>query len=351
MRVALLYNLAENAPQPKSNAPHDVLYELDHPGNVAAYKAALEAHGHIVFPMEGDAQLAQRLKDLAIDICFNTCEGFRGDSREAQVPALLEMLGYPYTGSKVLALALTLDKAMTKRVLAYHDLPTPAFQEFTSANEPLDPRLAAKFPLFAKPNSEGTGIGIDEQSILHDERELREQVAYLLNAYQEPVLVEQYIEGKDVTVGIIGNWPDLHIFPISMIDHSVYDETGVHVYGSVLKVDRADAYQYHCPALLPEALADELRRLAVAAMRVTGTLDFARVDFRTDQHDNNKPYILEINSLPGITPISDLTLMAQADGWTHADLVYSVFEAALKRLGLQLDLPAMIEQKEYVVVR
>ncbi|HEY4722932.1 MAG TPA: hypothetical protein VII92_13860, partial [Anaerolineae bacterium] len=215
MRVALLHNLAENAPQPKSNAPHDVLYELDHPGNVAAYKAALEAHGHVVFPMEGDAQLAQRLKDLAIDICFNTCEGFRGDSREAQVPALLEMLGYPYTGSKVLALALTLDKAMTKRVLAYHDLPTPAFQEFTSANEPLDPRLAAKFPLFAKPNSEGTGIGIDEQSILHDERELREQVAYLLNAYQEPVLVEQYIEGNDATIGIIGNWPDLHLFPIS----------------------------------------------------------------------------------------------------------------------------------------
>ena len=109
MRVAMLYNLAENAQQPKSNAPHDVLYELDHPGNVAAYKAALEAHGHVVFPMEGDARLAQRLKDLAIDICFNTCEGFRGDSREAQAPALLEMLGYPYSGSKLLALALTLD--------------------------------------------------------------------------------------------------------------------------------------------------------------------------------------------------------------------------------------------------
>ena len=126
MRIALLYNLAENAPQPDLNAPLDALYELDQPYNVAAYKAALEAGGHEVFPMEGDTALVQRMKDQAIDLCYNTCEGFRGDAREAQVPALLEMIGVPYTGSKVMTLALTLDKAMTKRILAYHGLPSPA---------------------------------------------------------------------------------------------------------------------------------------------------------------------------------------------------------------------------------
>lgn len=351
MRIALLHNLAENAPQSMLNAPHDALYELDHPHNVAAYKAALEAGGHEVFPMEGNADLVYRLKDLSIDLCYNTCEGFRGDSREAQVPALLEMLGYPYTGSKVMTLALTLNKAMTKRILAYHGLPTSAFQEFASADDPIDLRLAAEYPLFAKPNSEGTGMGISERSILHNESELRTQVAYLLQAYHEPVLVEKYVEGNDVTVGVVGNWPDLHIFPISMIDNSLYEVTGIHVYGSELKVDQADAYQYHCPALLPDELADELRRLAVETMRATNTLDFARVDFRLDRHNHNKPYILEINSLPGITPISDLTLMAQADGWTHADLVYSVLEAALRRMGLQINLPAKIVRKEYSWVR
>ena len=345
MRVALLHNLADNAPAVARDAPHDILYELDHPANVAAYMAALKARGHQVFPMEGDAYLARRLKDLSIDICFNTCEGYRGDAREAQVPALLEMLGYPYTGSRVLALALTLDKAMTKRVLTYHRLPTPAFQEFVGADAPIDPRLA--YPLFAKPNSEGTGIGIDERSILHNESELRERVAYLLDAYQQPVLVEQYVEGRDVTVGLVGNWPDLHIFPISMIDKETYEATGVSVYGSTMKVDQADAYKYHCPALLPERLANELRRLAGEVMRVTNPLDFARVDFRLDRYHDDQPYILEINSLPGITPISDLTLMAEADGWTHADLVYSVFEAALKRLGLQVPIPATIAPKEY----
>lgn len=347
MRVALLYNLAENAPQPNPSAPHDILYELDHPHYVTTWKQALEAGGHEVFPMEGDAGLTQHLKELSIDICYNTCEGYRGDSREAQVPALLEMLGYPYTGSKVLTLALTLDKSMTKRVLMYHGLPTPPFQEFTETGEPIDPRLAAEFPLFAKPNNEGTGMGIDERSILRDESELRERVAYLLDAYHEPVLVEKYIEGNDVTVGIVGNYPDLHIFPISMIDNALYEETGIHVYGSELKIDLGDEYKYQCPAQIPDTLASELRRLAVETMRVTGVLDFARVDFRLDRHDNNRPYILEINALPGISPISDLTLMAQADGWAHADLVYSIFEAALKRHGLQIDVP----QKEYVSVR
>jgi D-alanine-D-alanine ligase len=231
----------------------------------------------------------------------------------------------------------------------YHGLPTPPFQEFVNADDPLDARLAAHFPLFAKPNSEGTGMGIDDRSIARNEAELRERVAYLLEAYHEPVLVEKYIEGNDVTVGLVGNYPDLHLFPISMIDNSLYEETGIHVYGSELKIDLGDKYQYQCPARIPDELADELRRLAIETMRVTNTLDFARVDFRLDKNDNHQPYILEINSLPGITPISDLTLMAEAEGWSHARLVYSVLEAALKRYGLEITVP--LHEYEEVRVR
>ena len=194
---------------------------------------------------------------------------------------------------------------------------------------------------------------------MHDRRVLgslrlvhreRERVAELLAAYHQPVIVERYIEGRDLTVGMVGNGSDLHIFPILEVDKELFEETGVPVYGYELKVDLADVYKYHCPALIDEALASELRRLAVEVMRVTNTLDFARVDFRLDEHDNNQPYILEINSLPGITPISDLTMMALAEGRTHADLVYSVFEAAMKRLGLQID-PAVLKEKDYVRVR
>ena len=332
LRVALLYNLASNAPEPPTDAPPDYLYELDHEYNVAAYRSALEARGHIVFPMEGNADLPARLRAQPVDICFNTCEGFRGDAREAQVPALLELLGVPYTGSRVRTLSLTLDKPMTKRVLWYHGLPTPAFQEFESVDERLDARL--KFPLFVKPSSEGTGMGINGRSIVRTERELREQVAYVRVAYGQSALVEEYVEGRDVTVGMVGNWPDLHFFPLSMVDYSNYGDGAAPVYGAEYKVDRADEYLCECPARLPDPLAAELRRLAADTMRVTGTLDVARVDFRLNRHAGDPPAILEINSLPGITPISDLTLMAEVEGWTHADLVNSILDTALRRHGL-----------------
>jgi len=345
LRVAVLYNLKENAPSLNGSTPRDALAELDSMTNVQDYCNALRALGHEVVAFEGNAELPQRLAEHPVDICFNTCEGFRGDSREAQVPALLEMMGMPYTASRVLALAITLDKAMTKRVLHYYGLPTPAFQEFFAADQPLDPRLAERLcagrPLFVKPNREGTGIGIHSDNIITDETRLREKVAYLLKAYKESVLVEEYVDGRDVTCGLVGNLrpdgapdDDLHFFPISEVDYSVYPPGTEPFYSYKLKVDLADDYRNLCPAPLPDHIAAEVRRLTLETFRACGCLDVARVDFRLDVHNHLQPMILEINALPGLTSISDLTLCAQAEGWTHAQLVQAVFNAALKRLGM-----------------
>lgn len=354
--MALLYNLADNAPLLDVNAPADALDELDHEKNVAAYAAALEKAGHTVFPMEGDAALPTKLKKLNIDIAFNTCEGFRGDSREAQVPALLEMLGVPYTAAKVLGLALTLDKAMTKRVLMQHGLPTPRFQEFFSPRDPLDPTL--RFPLFAKPNREGTGKGITEKSILHSATELREYVEYLVKTYHQSVLVEEYVDGRDLTCGMVGNlaphalaapiplnalkpkdgqtgvdYEGVHFYPISEVDYTAYEPGTEPVYSNKLKVTLADKYRCLCPAPLSEDMAAEVRRLALEVFRHTQSLDMGRVDFRLDRR-SGVPMILEINALPGITPTSDLTLCVEAEGLTHADLVIAVMDAAIRRHGL-----------------
>lgn len=358
LRVALLYNLASNAPPLTGESPPDALDELDHQKNVEAYAAALRAAGHTVFPMEGDASLPVKLKRHKVDVAFNTCEGYRGDSREAQVPALLEMLGVPYTAAKVLGLSLTLDKAMTKRVLAHYGLPTPRFQEFFSADDPLDPTL--RFPLFVKPNREGTGKGITAKSIVNSDDELRDYVRYLINSYRQSVLVEQYINGRDLTCGIVGNlrpsalnqpippealrsknglgvdYEGVHFFPISEVDYTVYPPGTEPVYSNRLKVTLADSYRSLCPAPIPEEVAMELRRLTLEAFRRTQSLDMCRVDFRLDRRDG-QPQILEINSLPGITPTSDLTLCAEAEGWTHADLIVAVLNAALGRLGLLPD--------------
>jgi len=346
LRVAVLHNTKDAAPLNGHHAP-DALDELDTPRNVNDYCAALRALGHTVFDFQGDPHLPHKLREQQIDICFNTCEGFRGDAREAQVPALLEMMGMPYTASKVLALALTLDKAMTKRVLAYYGLPTPRFQEFHSASEPLEARLLAclkaGLPLFVKPNREGTGIGIYGDSVIRTEAQLREKVDYLLRTYDESVLVEEYIEGRDVTCGLVGNVrPNgdadadaLHLFPISEVDYSGYAPGTEHFYSHHLKVDLADDYHSFCPALLPADIAAEARRLTVETFRACGCLDVARVDFRLDVNNHLQPMILEINALPGLAWNSDLTICAEAEGWTHYQLLQAVFNAALERYDLR----------------
>jgi D-alanine-D-alanine ligase len=331
MRVALLVNLAQNAPPLDPNAPHDALADLDSEKTATAYEAALREAGHDVMMHEGNVHLPSWLAEVQPDICFNTCEGFRGESREAQVPALLEMVGAKYTGPGPLAAALTFDKPTTKRMLHYYDLPTPLFQVFESADEPL--RRDLQFPLFVKPAHEGTGMGIGNNSLVHNEKELRDSVAYSIEKYRQPALVETYIDGKDLTCGLVGNGKDVHIFPITEVDFSGYPEDLLPFYGSLQKIEYDHLYKNKCPAPLGDKLTNVVRQLTHQTFLVTGCRDFARVDFRLAE--DGTPYILEINGLPGITPHSDLTLMAKAEGWTHGDLVRSVLNAGLKRYGMK----------------
>ncbi|MBI1800391.1 MAG: hypothetical protein HYR71_02025, partial [Chloroflexi bacterium] len=202
LTVVLLANLKKNAPH-LPGEPLDAHDDLDSDKTLEALRVSIEAAGYRVVIMEGGVDIVPQLRRLKPDLAFNICEMHWGDSREAHVPAILEMLRIPYTFSKPLALALAQDKPMTKRVLAFHGLPTPEFQEFARADEPLDPKL--NFPLFVKPAREGTGMGVDGKSIVHSEAELRERVAWVIAAYREPALVERYIEGREITIGIAGN--------------------------------------------------------------------------------------------------------------------------------------------------
>jgi D-alanine-D-alanine ligase len=350
LHVALLANLKANAPR-LPRMPDDYWADLDSEHTIEAIAAALRQRGRRVTFLEGDATLYDRLRELQPDICFNICEGHFGDSREAQVPAILEMLRIPYTGSKVLTLALTLDKPMTKRVLTFHGLPTPPFQVFERADEPLDPELS--FPLFVKPSGQGTGMGISAQSIVRSERQLRAQVGRMLEAYQETVLVERFISGRDLTVGIVGNlqppvaWrtPEdeaaprvvrgLTFLPPLEIELGAYAEEEGRVYTGRAKVELADKLNYICPARLTPAQVEELNRLAAVTFRVTGCLDVARIDFRLDEAAGEEPYILEINPLPGLSPgISDLVIEAEAADIGHTELVNLILEAALERYGM-----------------
>ena len=250
-----------------------------------------------------------------------------------------------------MTLALSLDKPMTKRVLNYHDLPTPPFQAFERVNEPLNEDMV--FPLFAKPSREGTGMGVSSKSIVQSEDEMRDQVAHILERYKQPALVERYIEGREVTVGVVGNLvgpvsarrvprdegaprvqAGLRFLPPMEVDLKPFLDTDV-VYSNRLKVALADKLEYLCPAPLDEDLVDDLNWYTAAVFRVTGALDVSRVDFRLDVHDNWKPYILEINPLPGLSPgISDLVIEAAAEGVGHTELVNMILDAAFRRYGM-----------------
>jgi D-alanine-D-alanine ligase len=349
MRVAVLANLKKNAPKIEG-ATDDWWDDLDSENTIQALLGAIRSGGYESEFFEGDISLLDTIRKYQPDICFNISEGHFGDAREAQIPALLEMLRIPYTGSKVLSLALALDKPMTKRILHWHELPTPNFQTFEREDEPLNEDM--NFPLFVKPSREGTGMGVSSKSVVRNEKELREQISFITNKYQQTALVEEFIDGREVTVGMVGNligpvarrMPDdpdawriqagLRFLPPMEVDLKPYQESDA-VYSNRLKVALADQLTYLCPAPLEPKMVDELNYLAAAVFRVTGALDVARVDFRLDVNDNWKPYILEINPLPGLAPeISDLVIEAKAENISHTELILMILETALKRNNL-----------------
>jgi D-alanine-D-alanine ligase len=362
MRIAILANLKQNAPKWEGMTP-DQWDDLDSPKTVENLVKALEAGGHeaVFFEarIEPPHNLIEKLLEYKPDLCFNIAESHFGDSRESQIPAVLEMLRIPYTGSKVLTLALALDKPMTKRILYYHGLPTPEFQVFERADEPVDADLLneegeLRFPLFVKPSREGTSMGVTGESIVYTRAQLREQIARQQAQYNQPILVEHYIKGREITVGVIGNLrptqarrlsdrdalnghlPEgLTFFPPLEANVSAFPDSENGVYTNRMKVELADVYTYSCPAKIDAALEFELKKLTAAVFQVTGCKDVARVDFRLDADNDDKPYILEINPLPGMTPgFSDLCLEADAAGWTHEQFVNTIVDLAAERNGL-----------------
>jgi D-alanine-D-alanine ligase len=331
-RVALLVNTTNGRYELPPHSPPDALAEVDAANYIEAYSEGIRLAGGEPLVREGvpDLGVIEWLRQTRPDICFNVCEGFGGESREAHMPTLLEVLGLPYSGPTPLAAAVTQDKPTTKRLLASAGLPTPRFEVFECAEAARDCSLP--FPLFVKPKHEGTGMGIANKSIVTNPDQLRHQVQWVVRTYRQPALVESFVEGRELTCGVIGNNGDLRVLPILEVDFGGYPADLVPVYSSVHKNDLDHLFRYQCPAPLSEPIAEEIRRLTRATFQITGCRDYARVDFRLTP--SGELYILEINALPGITPRSDMTMMAKADGQTHAGLVAGVLGAALKRYRL-----------------
>src|SRR5512143_270450 len=201
-KVAVLANIKEKGKPLPADVPPDAGSDFDYIETINHIRAAIETGGHTTLFIPADANLPFALKEARPDICFNIAEGLGGDAREAQVPALLEMMKIPYTGSRVLTNGISLDKTLTKRIWRDRRLPVAPFQEFNVGDEPIRPDM--EFPLFVKPAREGTGMGVDLNAIVRDEKELRERVQYVTGTYQQPALVETFLSGREFTVGVLG---------------------------------------------------------------------------------------------------------------------------------------------------
>lgn len=368
MRIAVLANLMANAPTWKGMPP-DQWDDLDSPRSINGIVNALRGAGHTAEFLEASLHpshdVIQQLRDFRPDLCFNIAESHFGDGREAHIPSILEMLQIPYTGSKVTALALSLDKPLTKHVLAQYGLPTPEFQVFHRADMPLSSQFVdgagrLRHALFVKPCREGTSMGISAANIVRSVDELRTQVDRLIVRYRQPVLVERYIEGREVMVGLVGNIvmsgavsytdehglytripPGLTLLPPLEVKFEAFDAAEAGIYSNRIKtefaVSFAEDHRYYCPAPLDPDLAHTLNLMAVTTFDAIGCLDFARVDFRLDAHDGDRPYILEVNPLPGLSPgISDLVLQAEVYGWGYDELINRIVDVATRRQVVDL---------------
>jgi len=290
--------------------------------------AALKANGHQVVALEGDKDLIDRLEEFMPRVVhgeqpglvFNVSYGIQGQARYTHVPSILEMVGVPYIASGPLAHSLALDKIVTKMILRQNGLPTPDFALLQTPDSPI-PEM--RYPLIVKPRSEAVSFGL---KVVNDEEELRAAVKVIYDEFGQAVLAEQYIEGREINVGILGNDPP-EAFPPVQLD---FGNEGPAIYTYEDKTGRSGRTVDHiCPAPIGETLVAEAQQIAVKAFSAIGCSDCARVDMRLE--DDGHLYILEINSLPSLGEHGSYLVGAAAVGLDFKGFIGRLVEVASAR--------------------
>ena len=322
MLIGFTYDLRKDY-LAKGYSEEDVA-EFDSEGTIDAIAGTIESLGHKVVRIGNAWELCRRLvAGEKWDMIFNITEGLHGRSREAQVPAICELYNINYTFSDPLVCAATLDKAVTKRLVRDSGLYTAPFAVI---NE-LDDLAAVKpgFPLFAKPLAEGTGKGITNTSKIETPAQLRDVCAELLKRYKQPVLLEEFLPGREFTVGILGTGSDARVLgtmEIELVDASngsIYSYESKELCETLVRYTKAKGQ-----------MVAEVEKLALRSYQVLECRDAGRVDIRCDK--DGKPCFLEVNPLAGMHPShSDLPMIATQEGMSYPDLIDSIIKSAMKR--------------------
>jgi D-alanine-D-alanine ligase len=312
----------------------DLYAEWDTPATINAVRTAL-AEQHDVSMVEADEEAYMKIRDLRPDIVFNIAEGLIGVSREAQIPAMLEMLRIPYTGSDPLTLAICLDKSRAKEIMAFHGIPTPDFRVISNQEELSTVNIP--FPIILKPLHEGSSKGIFNNSVVNNHDELRNEAIRTLNRYNQPVLIEEYLSGREFTVAILGNGNNLSVLPIVEIKFDTLPSGVNPIYSFEAKWiwDRAEEPLeiFSCPADISITLKEEIEKICRQAFTLLRCRDWCRIDVRLD--GKGRPHIIELNPLPGILPNPDdnscFPKAARAAGISYNQLIQTVLLLAAER--------------------
>ena len=320
----------------------DEFAEWDSPATIAAVETALSPLGKVI-RLEANEDFPEKLRAAKPDIVFNIAEGFHGVNREAHVPAICEFFGIPYSGSDPFTLSLCLDKARTKETLSVRGIPTPKFFVVETLAE-IESRTAdLRLPLFVKPLHEGSSKGITDRNLCRDREHLVEQTRFLLENYKQPVLVEEYLPGKEFTCAVLGNGADATVLPIVGMNFKSLPKGALPIYSFDAKFvwDRPEnpLQIFECPARITRTLQASIERVTLDAFRVLGCRDWARIDVRLDAA--GAPNVIEVNPLPGILPDpadnSCLPKAARAAGIGYDELIQSCLKHAAARQGVKLD--------------
>lgn len=348
LKVALTYNIkpeenifGERTPLSlNSNSLknfNDTYAEWDSLDTINAIKNSLELF-HDVTMIEANENAFEKFKNTEIDIVFNVAECAYGSSREAQIPAMLDMLQIPYTGSDPLTLTTCLDKARTKEVLSYYKIPNAKFLLVQEINDLSNFDLS--FPVIIKPVAEGSSKGIFNSSFINNFFDLETNLAELLQEYSQPFLIEEFLPGREFTVALIGNKNDLEVLPIIELNlHELPSElVPIYSYEAKWVVDTKDnpLNIFSCPADIDNYLENEIKEVAKKTFNILRCKDWSRIDIRLDA--NNKPNVIEVNPLPGILPDPDdnscFPKAARTAGMNYEEMINRVLNTAAKRYGL-----------------
>ena len=326
MKVAVIYNRDRKGVINVFGAQNKEWYPDE---TVQKVVAALESTGHIVDLIPADRHLLARLNKFLPKlsrrrpngIALNLALGVQGKCRYTHVPAILEVAGIPYTGSSPMGHILALDKVVAKQIFLASGLPTPNYRVYMTTE--LDaPHL--KFPVIVKPRGEAASFGIE---IVRDEASLKNAVKEIIEEFKQPALAEEFIEGREVNVALVGNDPP-QAFPVLEL---VFKEGHSGIYSHDKKFDhsRAKKVKKVCPAKLPPETSAYIQKIALQAFDILNVYDFGRVDFRLDQY--NQPYILEMNSMASINPDSSFVMAASKAGYSYDQLINRIVEVSVER--------------------